>query len=75
LTTEEELLDERLILAAVKTLRPTMIRALRSTSDKLEIRAAGRFDLSGLDPLGWQHKYQALYLRTLAEELEKDEFA
>ena len=47
-------------------------RTLKQTAEEIEGYAGDRFKLSDTDYLGWQHFYQAIYLRTLARNIEKE---
>lgn len=64
--------DKEFIKEAMAALTPTVIEAYEQTAAELDAMAEARFEgVSSLDSLGWQHKYQAMYMRILARKLRK----
>jgi hypothetical protein len=70
MTEVREMMEE-----AVALLTPLMADTFEETAQELENLAySDGFDLSGvggLTALGWQHKYQAMYMRNLAKNIRE----
>lgn len=62
------------LLSAMELVKPLVVKAARETADQLDADAEELFAGSvygDLDGLGWNHKYQAMFLRNYARNVEE----